>query len=151
MAIFSKKVTAPAVNVTEVQAAAGSSQVGQFLTYSVGGLEERAQSIPHGVRNPTHALPVTSSWPIPFEIFSIGAARFGRLLRAIQTVFRPRLRGSRPEVLRHWTNRARNGSALPNKFRSMAFQWIQRTLFNSCHQYPASCIRARAPPTLQFD
>ena len=46
MAIFSKKVTAPAVNVSEVQAAAGSSQIGQFLTYSVGGLEERAQSIP---------------------------------------------------------------------------------------------------------
>jgi hypothetical protein len=46
MAIFSKKVTAPAVNVSEVQAAAGSSQIGQFLTYSVGGFEERAQSIP---------------------------------------------------------------------------------------------------------
>jgi len=46
MGIFNKKITAPAVYVTDVQAAAGSSQIGSFLTYSVGGAEERAQSIP---------------------------------------------------------------------------------------------------------
>jgi hypothetical protein len=46
MGIRSKKVTAPAVNVSDIQAAAGSSMVGSFLTYSVGGFEERAQSIP---------------------------------------------------------------------------------------------------------
>jgi hypothetical protein len=46
MGIFSKKITAPAVHVTDVQAAAGSSLIGSFLQYSVGNSEERAQSIP---------------------------------------------------------------------------------------------------------
>jgi hypothetical protein len=46
MGIFNKKITAPAVYSSDVQAAAGASQIGSFLTYSVGGYEERAQSIP---------------------------------------------------------------------------------------------------------
>jgi hypothetical protein len=46
MGFRSKKVNAPAVYVSDIQAAAGSSMVGSFLTYSVGGFEERAQSIP---------------------------------------------------------------------------------------------------------
>jgi hypothetical protein len=47
MGIFNKKITAPKAYSSDIQAgAAGTSQIGSFLTYRVGTNEERAQSIP---------------------------------------------------------------------------------------------------------
>lgn len=46
MALFRRKVEAPAVAAAPIGAAAGASQVGQFYSYSVGANEEAALSVP---------------------------------------------------------------------------------------------------------
>lgn len=46
MAVFSRKTVSPAYASSPIKAAAGSSQIGQFLTYTVGSDEYKALSVP---------------------------------------------------------------------------------------------------------
>ena len=158
MALFRRKVEAPAFASAPVGAAAGASQIGQFYSYSVGASEEAALSVPTISRAVSLLTTVVGTLDLKSYVFQWSGEEYEKIWvqgetwmsRPDPSVPRQWIMGKTARDLimygrAHWAVTSRYSTGFP-----ATFQWLPANMVSS-EKMPASPEWFGMPSDLEFN
>ena len=158
MALFRRKVEAPAFASAPVGAAAGASQIGQFYSYSVGASEEAALSVPTISRAVSLLTTVVGTLDLKSYVLQWSGEEYEKIWvqgetwmsRPDPSVPRQWIMGKTARDLimygrAHWAVTSRYSTGFP-----ATFQWLPANMVSS-EKMPASPEWFGMPTDLEFN